>query len=494
MLVTRSWLQQEMPEQAQELHPERVLQIGEGNFLRGFVDWLIHQLNKNGKFKGSVVVATPLALGAAKIQEINDQDGLYTVWLRGMENGKVRDDREIIQSISRAIDPYQQWDQFLQCARNPQIDIVVSNTTEAGLTYLEEGYDHERCNASFPAKLTAYLYERFQAFAGDAQMGLDIVPCELVENNGDILRELVLRHASNWNLSSEFVAWVQESNRFYNTLVDSIVTGFQTSTLDPATHDMTYEDKLGIIREPFHLWVIQGDARLKDKWDFGSLGLNVRYEPDVAPFRLIKVRILNGAHTSLAGLATLSAIETVRETVTHPVLGSFVQHLLHDEVNKALQVQHVELTEAESFAAAVMERFSNPLLRHEIASLQLNALSKVKVRLLPTFMDYIERFATLPKLLTMAIAGQLLYFHLDEDGTSPYAIRDDATSMQLVQQAWALEKQEGLEASVKALLSLEEVWGQDLNTLPSFSEHLVYDIEQIRELGVLKAVENILNH
>ncbi len=489
MLLTQQWIREHDVSLNIEALPERILQIGEGNFLRGFVDWLIHQLIKNKQYDGRVVVSTPLPMGAKKIQEINEQDGLYTVWLRGLQNGEVLDSREIVQSISRGIDPYTQWGEFLQCARNPQIDIVISNTTEAGLAYSYESYQKNTCPTSYPAKLTAYLYERFQAFAGDEASGLDIVPCELVENNGDLLRDFVLRCARDWQLSLEFQNWVENHNYFYNTLVDSIVTGFTTSGLDAGDHDMKYEDKLGIIREPFYLWVIQGESRLQKKLDFASLGLNVRYEQDVAPFRLIKVRILNGTHTALAGLSFLAQIETVKMAVTDDVMGKFVRELLSKEIIPALSVQSVPESEAQIFAEAVLERFSNPLLRHEIVTLQLNGLSKIRVRLLPTMMDFIHATGKLPSLLIMAIAGQLLYYKNADEPSNHWVIHDDENQVRAVQEAWSLESTQGLHASLTQILSLDEVWGQDLSAIPSLVDLLEQAVIALRT-GVLPALSD----
>ena len=487
MLLSHEWLREHGVSIASEELPERILQIGEGNFLRGFVDWLLYQLMKNNKFQGKVVIATPLPSGAKKIQEINDQEGLYTVWLRGLEEGVVVDRKEIMQSVSRGIDPYEQWEDFLQCARNPQIDIVISNTTEAGLSYTREPYDRQACPTTYPAKLTAYLYERFLAFNGSDAHGLDVVPCELVENNGDLLRELVLQCAKDWELPREFRNWVSLHSHFYNTLVDSIVTGFTTDGLAEDSRDVAYDDRLGIIREPFYLWVIQGHPRLKNKLDFPSLGLNVRYVEDVAPFRLIKVRILNGTHTALAGLSYLARIETVKEAVTGEVMGRFVRELMQREIIPALAAQSVAEAEAQSFAEAVLERFSNPLLRHEIESLQLNGLSKIRVRLLPTMMDYLRLNRDLPKLMVMAIAGQLLYYKNADDPAEEWVIRDDETHVRAVRSAWELERTEGLRASVARILSLVEVWDQDLSRVEGMTDLIEQSIRALRG-GVLQAL------
>ncbi len=493
MLLSKEWMERNGDELRDGHYPERMIQIGEGNFLRGLVDWLIHQLIVNGKYDGRVIVSNPRPTGAQKIREFKQQDGLYTVWRRGMENGNLVDERDIVRSVSRSLNPYEEWQEFLACARNPSIDIVISNTTEAGLTYLEEALDLERCPTSYPAKLTAYLFERYRALSGAPSAGLDIVPCELVENNGDLVRELVLRCAASWGLPREFTAWVKEHNYFYNTLVDSIVTGFNTADKSLLQQEVPYEDSLGVIREPFYLWVIQGPPRLQTKWDFPSLGLNVRYEPDVAPFRLIKVRILNGSHTSLAGLSFLAGLVTVRDAMTHDVMGPFVHALIHNEIIPAASMQGVPESEATRFAAAVVERFSNPLLRHEIASLQLNGLSKVTVRILPTLHDFVAKTGEIPTLLTLAIAGQLLYYKNAENEEDGWIIKDNEEHVQLVAAAWSLEESDGLFAAVSRILGLEAIWGEDLNQVPGLAETITTHIAALQGGGVLGAVSNALN-
>ncbi len=487
-MLSKDWFKNHSPSQSLPDMPERILQIGEGNFLRGFVDWLIHQLMKQNRFHGKVVIVAPRPSGAKKIQALNAQDGLYTVWLRGMEGNAIVDGKEIIQSVSRALNPYEQWDEFLQCARNPQIDIVTSNTTEAGLSYTKEVYDQSRCPNTYPAKLTAYLYERYLAFQGNEAYGLDVIPCELVENNGYLLRELVIQCAKDWELPVSFLDWVTRHNCFYNTLVDSIVTGFSTDSMTGQSNEMGYDDQLGIIREPYYLWVIQGCERLQAKLDFPAAGLNVRYVDDVSPFRLIKVRILNGAHTALAGLSFLAQMQTVKEAVSDLVIGAFVQELIGSEIIPALVIQAVPEVEAQHFARDVFERFSNPLLRHEIVSLQLNGLSKIKVRLLPTLMDYIQLKGELPKLLTLAIAGQLLFYKNAHDLSARWVIQDNPAHVHAVQEAWKLEETEGLLAGVKGILSLVEVWGQDLRVVEGLTELIVEDIQALRK-GILSAVD-----
>ncbi len=488
MRLSQEWLTQQGNKVGIQKYPERILQIGEGNFMRGFVDWLIHRLNAAGEYQGRVVVAKPLSTGDGKIREWNAQDGLYTVWRRGVENGKLVDSPEVVQSVSRCINPYTEWEEFMACAQNPEIDIVTSNTTEAGLAYVEEAYVPGVCPTSFPAKLTAYLYERYQRFQGDADYGLEIVPCELVENNGNVLRELVLRYVTAWGLPDVFANWIKNSNHFYNTLVDSIVTGFNTADPELLSSRMAYEDRLGAIREPFYLWVIQGDGELPTKLNFPAAGLNVRYVEDVAPFLLIKVRILNGAHTSLAGLSFLAGLETVREAVTDGDIGPFVRSILQNEIIPALARQGVLREEADSFATAVLERFENPLLRHEIASLQLNGLSKIAVRILPSLNDYLALTGELPRGLVLAIAGQLLYYRNAQEPEHRWVIKDNREHVQRVQAAWERVNTEGMERVASEILAQRDMWGQDLTGVRGLVQLMTEDLLLLEAVGIRKAV------
>ncbi|QSO47118.1 tagaturonate reductase [Alicyclobacillus mengziensis] len=482
---------------------ERILQLGDGIFLRGFVDWLVHKLNERGSYRGKVVVVKPRRGDPERVERFNEQDGCFTVWVRGMEDGQAVSRKEIVQSISRVLNPYDEWEAFLACAKRPEMDIFVSNTTEAGLTYTAEPRPDERCPESFPAKLTAYLYSRYQAFAGDPNRGIDVVPCELVEDNGTKLRSFVFRHIAEWGLPQEFADWVNNYNSFYNTLVDSIVTSFSSIDKGVLAREFPYEDEFGVIREPFYLWVIEGPERLSAKWSFAEAELNVKYVPDVAPFRLMKVRILNGAHTAMAGLSLLSQVETVKEAVTHPVIGTFVRRLVDEEVLPTLSQYNVPLAEAAGFAASVMERFSNPYLHHEVSSLQLNALSKIKARLLPTLYDEMERTKTIPPLMAMALAGQFLYYRNADEPDKRWEIRDDPAHVHAVVDAWAREgghpgdepgdDNDGLQCAVTAILSLSEVWGDDLSTIDGLVQVVVEDIRQIRRLGVIGALSELLS-
>lgn len=475
--------------------PERVIQIGEGNFLRGFVDWMIHQLNKNGLFRGRIVVAAPRPTGAQNIERLNTQDGLFTVWLRGILKGNQVDHREIISSVSRGVNPYQNWEEFLQCAENPKIEIVVSNTTESGLQYTQEELQEGVPLSSFPAKLTAYLYHRYCHFHGEGAAGMTIVPCELVDNNGDKLRELVLRHAADWKLPNTFLNWLHQSNHFCNTLVDRIVTGFpQGEEGEQLLSQLSYRDELLTIGEPFHLWAIEADERLEKVWPFEKIGLHVPYVSDVSLYRTQKVRILNGAHTAMSALGLLSGLHTVGETVNHPILGVFVRNLIEEEIVPALLagVGGANQKEIGEFASSVLDRFGNPFVRHELQSLTLNGLSKIRVRLLPTLHDFYVHTSRVPVLLAAALASQLLFYRTAVSEGDRFTIRDDAKMMEIVAGIWGAEENLGLAQTVSGLLRNHELWGEDLDAIHGLREEIVMFIQQVRSQGVLAALGHLV--
>ncbi|MDQ0188830.1 tagaturonate reductase [Alicyclobacillus cycloheptanicus] len=480
------------PDQALLELPERVIQIGEGNFLRGFVDWMIHQLNKHNLFRGRIVVVAPRPTGRANIERLNAQDGLFTVWLRGVRQGVKVDERDIVSSVSRGLDPYQQWDEFLACAENPTIEIVVSNTTESGIQYLREDYQEGVPLQSFPGKLTAYLYHRYNHFQGSAAAGMTLVPCELLDDNGDRLRDVVLQHARDWGLPTAFCEWVQRHNHFCNTLVDRIVTGFPTGEdAQELLAQLPYRDALVTVGEPFHLWAIEADERLRTAWPFEQIGLNVAYVSDIRPYRTQKVRILNGLHTAMCAAGVLLGVQTVREAVNHPVLGPFVHRMLDEEIVPTLLASRVvpDRSGTERFAAAVFDRFENPFIRHELKSIALNGLSKIRVRLLPTVKEFHAHRGRVPLLLAAAFAAQLLFYR---EAAASQEVQDDPALLERVSAIWRSEPDIGLRAVVEQLLGDPALWGEDLNQIDGLCEAVVDFIGRTRAQGLETALESLI--
>ncbi|OGB91800.1 MAG: hypothetical protein A2Z31_08070 [candidate division NC10 bacterium RBG_16_65_8] len=476
--------------------PEKVLQFGEGNFLRSFVDWMIDAMNRRGLFGGRVVVIQPIEHGLVDV--LNEQEGLYTLILRGLQGGQIVERREIVAAVSRGIDPYRQWGTFLAAAAQPDLRFVVSNTTEAGIAYVEEPRPVDKCPASFPAKVAALLAERFSRLNGDPAAGLVFLPCELIDRNGEQLRSCVLRHAAAWGPSREFVRWVTEENRFLNTLVDRIVPGYPHEEILSLTAELGYEDRLLTTGEIFHVWVIEGDAAVAKELPLLEAGLNVVWTPDLQPFRTRKVRILNGAHTMTALAAYLGGLDTVRQCVEDPVFGAYVRRGIFDEI---LPLLPLPVEETRAFAEEAMERLANPFIKHNLINIALNSVSKYRVRVLPSLLEYRAASHRLPPALTFSLAALLAFYRGTEirDGAlvgaradGPYAVKDDAPVLEAFADQWrAYAHHPDAGRVCRAILARTDFWGQDLSALPDLLEDVVSQLSRILQVGVRQAISTI---
>lgn len=410
--------------------PERVIQFGEGGFLRGFVDWMIQKLNDAGEFNGNIVVVQPIEQGMCDM--LTAQNCGYTHFIRGVEGVE----KTIVNSISRCVKPYEDYDAFLALAHNPDFRFIVSNTTEAGITYVEGDKLTDRPAKSYPAKLTALLYERFKAGLG----GFIILPCELIDQNGVKLREIVLRYAKEWELGADFINWVETENHFCFTLVDRINTGY------PKGEDMNlgYEDNLVNTSEYFHLWVIQGDAKLAEEIPFHKIGLNVIWTDNLEMYRTRKVRILNGAHTSTVAYAMLSGFDTVKSCIEDEKMYAYIKKCVFEEIIPTLDLPKEELID---YANSVLERFANPYINHYWSSIVLNSVSKFKVRVLPSITEYIKRYNKMPETLLFAFANLIKIYKTD-------MANDDKDVMEFMKNA-----------STKEILANTSLWDEDLSYL-----------------------------
>ncbi len=434
-------------------YPEKVLQFGEGNFLRAFVDWQIDKMNDEADFNGSVVVVQPLENGL--VDMLNDQDCLYTLYLQGVQNGQASKTHKVINSISRGINPYRDYNEYLKVAENPDLRFIVSNTTEAGIAFDENDTLNGGCQKSYPGKLTAFLYHRFNAFNGDDSKGFIIIPCELIDRNGEKLKEIVLKYAEVWNLGQDFIDWINNANTFCCSLVDRIVPGYPRDTIDEVREELGYDDNLVDVGEIFHLWVIEGPQSIKDELPIEKAGLNVKVVDDMTPYRTRKVRILNGPHTAMVPVAYLYGLETVGEAVDHEVIGRYVHDVIYDEIIETLDLPHEELVE---FADAIIERFQNPYVKHYLMSIALNSLSKYKTRDLPSLTEYLKRKGTLPKKLVFSLAS-LIEFYKGKRGDEDIQLADDEDILELFKELW--EKydgtKEGLNKIVTSVLAYEKI-------------------------------------
>lgn len=468
--------------------PERIVQFGEGNFLRAFVDWMIDKMNREANFNSSVVVVQPIERGL--IDKLNEQDGLYTLFLKGIKEGKATREHSIINCISRGINPYISYSEYLEVAENPELKFIISNTTEAGIAFDENDKIDNYPPKTFPGKLTVFLHHRFKTFDGDMDKGLILLPCELIDKNGEKLKETVIRFAKLWKLPREFIKWVEDANTFCNTLVDRIVTGYPNDRIEEILCELGYDDSMVVEGEQFHLWVIEGPKWLKDYLPVEKVGLNVLFVDDMTPYRTRKVRILNGAHTSMVPVAYLAGIQTVKESVEHNVIGKFIQEAIFNEIIPTLDLPKEEL---EYFANAVLERFKNPFIRHELINISLNSMSKYKTRVLPSVLKYQREKGVLPDKLVFSLAA-LIRFYKGERNGQPILLRDDKEILEFYKDLW--DSYDGsvkyLEHIVSSVLRYEKLWGSDLNNVDGLKDKVTYYLINIEKEGIKKALYEVV--
>ena len=444
--------------------PERIIQFGEGNFLRAFVDYFFDCANEKADWNGKVVLVQPIAQGLTKL--INDQEGLYTLYLRGSEKGEKVDLKRVISSVSRCINPYDDFDAVLELAKSDDLEYIVSNTTEAGIVHESESKFDQCPPISFPAKLTRVLYERYKA----GKDGVVVLSCELIDNNGKELQKCVNEYIDDWGLEEEFKTWINEKNTFCSTLVDRIVPGRVRDAEEVKKMEEAngYHDELIDVGEIFGVWIIEGPAGLEDKLPFKKAGLNVHVVEDVTPYKKRKVRILNGAHTSMVLGARLYGLETVGQCLKDEKVSALLKKCIFEEIIPTIG----DTEDNRKFGAAVLERFSNPFIKHLLLSIALNSVSKFKARVLPTILEYKEEKGSYPQGLTFSLAALIAFYRTDE-------ANDDEEIMKFMKTA-----------SVADILKKSEYWGQDLSDmLPVVQEY--YDL--IEEKGMGAAYDVVLS-
>lgn len=434
---------------------ETVLQFGTGNFLRGFADYFINELNEQGLYDGKIVVVSPT--NSKSVDKINAQNGKYNLILRGIENGNEISSINEIDSISRAINPYENFEGFLSLAKNPDLCFIISNTTEAGISFDDTCKITDKPADSFPAKLTQFIYQRYKAGLN----GFVIFACELIDDNGKELEKCVLDYAKLWNLEDKFISWVKSENTFCNTLVDRIVTGYPKDEAELIFDEIGYRDNLLDTAEPYHLWVIEGD--FEDELPLQKAGFNVIWTNNVAPYKKMKVRILNGSHTSLVFPSLLCNVETVGESLKDEQLNAFLNTCLFDYILPMLD----ETDEIKSFANAVLERFSNPYIRHLWKSISLNSVSKFTARVLPTVNDYIDKKNSMPKPLVFSLACLIEYYKANEVTDGEYAVDYIKNN------------------DIKSILANTDLWGQELSGMLDIVNE---SLKKIHRDGIREAI------
>lgn len=467
-------------------YPERILQFGEGNFLRAFVDWQIDLLNQHTDLNAGVVIVRPIDSDFPP--SLSTQDGLYTTIIRGLnEQGEAVSDARLIRSVNREISVYSDYPAFLKLAHNPDMRFVFSNTTEAGISYHADDKFDDAPAVSYPAKLTRLLFERYTHFNGAADKGWVIIPCELIDYNGEALSELVLRYARQWDLPQGFITWLNESNTFCSTLVDRIVTGYPRDEVDSLQQSLGYKDGFLDTAEHFYLFVIQGPKSLAAELRLDKFPLNVLIVDDIKPYKERKVAILNGAHTALVPVAYQAGLDTVGESMNDDAICAFVEKAIYQEIIPVLDLPRDELA---SFASAVTGRFRNPYIKHQLLSISLNGMTKFRTRILPQLLAGQKATGKLPARLTFALAALIAFYRAERNGEK-YPVQDDAHWIERYQQLWSLhhDKQISTTSLVESVLAVKDHWEQDLTQVEGLVAQVSADLNAILTKGMREAVK-----
>jgi tagaturonate reductase len=475
--------------------PERIIQFGEGNFLRCFVDWIVYRMNRKTDFNSSVVVVQPIEKGM--VDWLNGQDCLYHVNLQGRLNGEVVNSLTRIDCISRALNPYTQNQAFMALADQPEVRFVISNTTEAGIAFDSSCKLLDAPASSYPGKLTQLLYRRFQTFKGDKTKGLIIMPCELIFLNGHHLKECIYKYIELWKDDfgkdySKFKEWFTKYCYVCATLVDRIVPGFPRKDITKIQKQICYEDNLVVQGEAFHLWVIEKPenmsiAALKKEFPAEKAGLNVLIAPSEKPYHERKVTLLNGPHTVLSPVAYLSGINIVRDACNHPVVGKYIHKVQFEEL---MQTLNLPMDELQKFAADVLERFNNPYVDHQVTSIMLNSFPKYETRDLPGVKTYLERKGELPKGLVFGLAAIITYYKGGNRFDGAEIVPNDAPEiMQLLKDLWATDDTQRV---AEGVLAAEFIWHENLNNIPGMTQLVKEYLDKIQAEGMLNAVKSIL--
>lgn len=471
--------------------PIRVLQFGEGNFLRAFVDYMIDIANEKGVFDGDIVLVKPIEFGT--LDRFHDQECQYTVQLRGIVDGEPKRINRIVTSVADAVDAYNEYEKYAAFAELDTLRYIVSNTTEAGIVYDETDRFESNPPKTYPGKLTKFLYERYQHFNGAKDKGLVMLPVELIDDNGIHLKECVLKFAKLWKLEDGFTAWIDDACVFTSTLVDRIVTGYPRDEAEELCKEFGYQDNLIVTGEPFALWVIESAKDISEEFPLPKAGLPVIFTDNQKPYKQRKVRILNGAHTSFVLASYLCGNDIVLESMNDKLILDFIKATIFDEVIPTLTLPKKELDE---FAEAVLTRFNNPYVKHAHLSISLNSVSKWRARCMPSFLGYIEKEGKLPTHLTFSLAALMAFYTGTEirdkalighrDGQE-YNIMDDAAVLAFFAENSSKEPKE----YVHAVLANTDFWGQDLSALAGAEEAIVSYLTDIRAVGMRKTMEKV---
>ncbi|WP_125723076.1 tagaturonate reductase [Flavobacterium ustbae] len=458
----------------EKLQPIKVVQFGEGNFLRAFVDYAFHKLNTEVDFNAGIAIVQPLKDGMVNL--INEQDGLYTLFMNGIKKGEKIQNIELISNIVKTVNPYTEFANYLALAKEEELQFIVSNTTEAGIEFIASDTPDMQPPVSFPAKLTVLLYERFKHFNGNASKGVTIIPCELIDYNSETLKKYILQYVDLWKLEDAFKTWVSDACTYHSTLVDRIVPGYPRAEIEEYNSKLDYQDNLIVAAEPFFLWAIEGGDDLKAKLPFDKTDLNVKIVDDIRPFKMIKVRILNGSHTAMVPFSLLYGNKLVMETVNGDFTGKFVNSVI-GEISETLDMDKNEIT---AYCEEVMDRFKNPFIKHALADIALNSISKFKVRVLPSLLGYYNTNKKLPVNLTFSLASLIRFYKGTWNGQE-LPVKDGEDIVAFFSGLW---KSDDYEKIARLTLQNKSFWDEDLTEIPGLTRAITIALEEIDSNGI----------
>ena len=465
-------------------YTEKIIQFGEGNFLRAFIEWIIWKTNQKTDFDASVVIVQPIEKGM--VDMLNEQDCLYHLNLQGLDKGQSVDSVDMIDVVSRGLNPYCEFEEYLKLAEQPQMRFVISNTTEAGIAFDPNCKLDDKPALSYPGKLTQLLYHRYEYFKGDMTKGFIIFPCELIFENGKHLKECIRQYIDLWNLGEGFSNWFENACGVYSTLVDRIVPGYPRDTAAQLCERVGYQDNMLDKAEIFHLWVIEAPKEIAAEFPADKAGLNVLFVPSEAPYHERKVTLLNGPHTVLSPVGYLSGLNTVKECCEDPLIGKFVHKVMYEELLPTLNLPENELLQ---FAGDVMERFRNPFVKHFVTSIMLNSFPKFRTRDLPGIKTYLERKGELPAGLVLGLAAICTYYKGGKRGEDEIVPNDDPKIVQLLKDLWATDD---VRKVAEGVLGAEFIWDEDLNAIPGLTRLLTKALALIQMEGMRAAVQCIV--
>ena len=469
-------------ELARNQYPVKILQFGTGNFLRGFADWMVQEMNQKVGLNAGVSVVQSVS----NSNTLENQEGVFTVFVKGIRKEEFVSQQFKVDVIQRVVNPNQDFESFLNEAINPDLQFIISNTTEAGIKFSSQDSALETVASTFPGKLTQLLFKRFQHKLDNSLL---ILPTELIPQNGAELKSCILLYAELWSLPVEFNTWLNAHVTFCSTLVDRIVSGFPKKPKEAVFAELGYIDELVVEAEWFHLWVIEGPRWIEEVLPFKKAGLNVIYTHDLRPYQLRKVRILNGAHTCMACVGYLAGLNTVREAIEHPIVGRYIRRMIYDDIMPQIPG---DLLELEHYAEEVINRFRNPAIDHQLISISLNSFSKFNARVMPSLLAQLDKSGVVSPRFEYALAA-LIFFYRGLKGGKEIPLKDSEEVIGFMRKVWeeGSYSKSGMEDICRKVMTQHQWWGKDLTSIPGLVEHTGHYLYEIDQQGIIETIKEL---